>query len=186
MGNWKWSPRSLREQHIVVATMLACGHSMRETANAISLTEAHIATLARSPLFIAEVTRVRQLLQSRLLDNAVNSLQAEANASVAVLIEIRDNPELSATVRLRAADSILDRVAKTSKTHRLVDDTPTAPQFTDEQIELMIRTLNDDPIAQRAFEQASQELSALDLIDIEYSSVASSEAGELASQGEVN
>lgn len=150
----------LRSQHFIAATLFACGYTLQDISSAVHLGKSHLYTLQNSPLFQKEVERIKVQLQSRLINSAADVLQGEALASVSTLIAIRDDLNLSPTVRLRAADSILDRVAQTSKANRLIDATPAAPQLTDAQITRMLETLNTDSLA------ASAARSVLDIIDL--------------------
>lgn len=155
--------KSLSQLHFIAATMRACGSSVQEIASVTGLTDQWIYHVSISPLFIAEVARIREKLQNQLLDNAVSALQSEALASVQLLKNFRDNPLLSAPVRLKAAESILDRVPKTSKTQRHIDATPATLELTDAQVAQLSSVLNDDPIAMEAYVSAA----TIDLLAVE-------------------
>lgn len=145
----------LRINHFVIATLVATGASYTEIASILDMNPGSIQNIATSPLFKAEVQRIRGKLQDMLADSAVEKLAQETMKSVSVLVEMRDNTTISPTVRLRAADSILDRVPRTSKTQRREDLTPRRVQLSDSQVEMMMAALNDDPLAREAFERAS-------------------------------
>ena len=145
----------LRINHFIIATLVATGASHGEIAAVLDMNPGSVQNIATSPLFKAEVLRIRAKLQDMLADSAVAKISQETLRSVNLLVEMRDNSTLAPSLRLRAADSILDRNHRTSKTQRREDITPRQVQLSDSQVELMMTALNDDPIAREAFERCS-------------------------------
>lgn len=168
---------NLSQIHHIAAALTACGNSQAEIAAALGFNYSYYSAMSQSPIFVAEVERIRQILHARLIDNAVEKLQSTALDSVETIVDIRDNRLLSPTVRLRAASDLLDRVASTSKVTKHQQAPPEPLSLSDSQVEYLMNALNDDPLARQAFSEASQR-SLLDVIDIN--------AEPAASDSEVN
>lgn len=162
-------PNRLQERHFIAATLFACGSSNQEVADAIGMSIRYLTVLKNSPLFVAEVQRLRDKLQTQLTQEAKSALHSETNASVAKLVQLRDKAT-SANIQLQAANSILDRVPETSKANRNIASSEGSMEFTDEQVSFIASALNDDPVAREAFMRGSQPQvpkSMLDLVETE-------------------
>lgn len=159
--------QNLSTKHLVAAALRATGASWLEVAVSVGLEESYVRTLSNSPLFQAEVDRIREKFQAQVVAHATSKLQLEALRSVELLVQVRDDVLIAPVVRIKAADSILDRVPKTSKTQRHVDDTPRELALTDTQVHQLLNVLNDDPVAMSAFEEAQRRAEVLDLLSVD-------------------
>jgi hypothetical protein len=148
-------PQKLKSNHYIAATLLACGYSHAEVAVATGFTAMYISILASSPLFAAEVQRLRVQVQSQLVLDASAKLQAEAMNNINTLLTIRDDPNLSPVIRSSVARDMLDRLTATAKAKRVATQEPQAVQFTDAQIEQLMSALADDPAAREAYNRAA-------------------------------
>jgi hypothetical protein len=170
-------PLKLNHKHILAAALIATGATQKEVCLTLDISAMHMSILYRSPLFQAEVKRLQDKLQNQLVDNAVDMLHGETVSNVNFLKEMRDNAQVAASLRLKAVDSMLDRVPRTSKTHK-VETTQKEVSFTESQVNYLIEALEDDKIARDAFKEASQR-SYLDLSTVEEAERAAEQPTEI-------
>lgn len=156
---------ALNQRHILAAAMIATGKTQKEVCNTLNFTPNYMSILYNSPIFKNEVKRLQQQMQNSLLADAVTMLVGESLNNVRALVEIRDNYNLAPSVRIKAVDSMLDRVATTAKNSK-VETAPREATFSQQQIEYLITALDDDEIAKDAFREASQR-SFLDLSSVD-------------------
>jgi len=147
-----------QQQTLIVELGYACGLSDTELLSISSLPPAHLSALVQSPLFHAEVALLRKRLSATQLNEAQALLEGEAIASIECLTDIRDNALINPSVRVRAADSILDRIEKTSKQHKVSHTLDVPMQFTDKQIQLLLSYMTHDTLAREAFDTATKLL----------------------------
>ena len=163
--------QQLTQRHCIAAIMHAAGMSGVEIASACGFSSNYVYTMMQSPLFQAEADRVKQQIRARLVTNASDLLQSETLASVETLIAIRDNQHAAPMVRLRAADSVLDRVTRTSKITKVSQDVSEPVAFSDSQVEYIFEQMQNDPTARQALLAAgaasTERGSLFDTIDIQ-------------------
>lgn len=157
---------NLTTRHYFAAIMRASGASWAEIGPAVGLTPDYLKALGTSPLFEAEINRIGEKFRSHVEQSAVNLLQTESLASVELLREFRDDLNTPRTLRLKAAESILDRVPRTSKTQRHMNTETTNFTPTDDQVKIMLDALNDDPIAAQAFQRALEREQVVELLEV--------------------
>jgi transposase len=94
---------------VLAIEAISRGATLREAAKQAGAGERTVQTWVTQPSFRAEVAA----LQSERRKAAEDFLQAEIANSLAVLRELRDDPETEGTTRLRAATELLDRAGLT-------------------------------------------------------------------------
>ena len=113
--------KKLNARHRLVSYMLAGGRSRAEVAEATGFSAAYLTSLIASPLFKAQLTRVRNKISEAAVESVVEDLQARTvgaggNALDTVLDLMSDAK--SEQVRLHAASSILDRAIPKQTKHQ--------------------------------------------------------------------
>jgi hypothetical protein len=103
------------------AWMAAIGLRAPEIARRLGMRESTVRTLQTSPLFQTLVRDVQRQIETRLLDDVVERLVAEAPATLARLVELRDQGK-DLRVALGAANSIADRIQPLSKKVRVEEE----------------------------------------------------------------
>jgi hypothetical protein len=83
--------------------------------------ESTVRTLQGSPLFQALVRDVQRQIETRLLDDVVERLVAEAPATLSRLVDLRDQGK-DLRVALGAANSLADRITPLSKKVRVEEE----------------------------------------------------------------
>ena len=147
-------PLSLTSKHIIAAALLATGSTQREIARTLGFSEMHVSHLCQSLLFQQQVEMYRAKLVNDIMNGAVGKLRSETLNNVSELVRIRDDRTLSPNVRLRAINSMLDRVPETATTQKIQSETK--PQvFSDDQVEKLLAYLEDDNLASEAFRQGA-------------------------------
>ena len=108
--------KNLNTKHRAVARYLALGLSLKEVCEQFNLNLDTWRQVTSTPLFKHEQERIMEELEDRVLEDAVKDpvlakLKTAALRSVERLISEVDNAEegASATSRIKAAESILDR-----------------------------------------------------------------------------
>lgn len=86
----------------ILAALVACG-SVRAAAKAVGCSETTIRVRLNDPDFRKEY----ETAKGAVLTEACDSLAARLTHAVDVLVEVLDNTENAATVRVTAADSLL-------------------------------------------------------------------------------
>ena len=102
-----WDVVQEKPIHRTAAMLFASGWTTREVAKACDLGEGTVRNLLRTPWFQERVT---QLLALNGGQDIMALFRSEQFASLATLIEVRDDPKASAAVRAKVANDILDRV----------------------------------------------------------------------------
>lgn len=149
-----------QQQTLIVELGYACGLSDTELSHVSALPGAAIIALMQSPLFHAEVAALRKRLSATQLNEAQAMLEGEAIASIECLTAVRDNIAINPSIRVRAADSILDRIESTSKQHKVSHALTIPVEFTDKQIAQLLAYMSHDTQARDAFDAATRLLSA--------------------------
>lgn len=86
----------------IMAALIACG-SVRAAARAVGVSETTVRARLNDPDFRKEY----ETAKGAVLEEACDSLSARLTHAVDVLVEVLDNTENAATVRVSAADSLL-------------------------------------------------------------------------------
>ena len=86
----------------IMAALIACG-SVRAAARAVGVSETTVRARLNDPDFRKEY----ETAKGAVLTEACDSLAARLTHAVDVLVEVLDNTENAATVRVSAADSLL-------------------------------------------------------------------------------
>jgi len=114
---------NIQSKHKAVARYLALGFPLSDICNALGLNKTTWSRTISEPIFQEELSRVQTELEDRILDDGVKdpvyaALKMGATKAVATLrAELENtNPEegASASTRIKAANSILDRVGYNS------------------------------------------------------------------------
>jgi hypothetical protein len=134
----------------------ALGMSTSEISAITGLSEVQVLALTQSPLFLAEVDKLKIRFASQLTSSAQQALHAEAIASIQALVHLRDNTMITPAVRLRAAESILDRQEETSKHRKISIESHNTFPLTDGQFRAVLDFMRDDPLAHSAFVAETQ------------------------------
>ncbi len=174
--------RGLSHLHHIAAMYLAAGYTPADISQVISLTPQYISRLSSNPMFALEVERLRQQIQSAVISEAGEMIKNEALASLRTIKNIRDDCNIAPGVRMKAAESFLDRNHETSKIHKQ-STTPRAPEFSDEQTQQILDFLNDDPLAMEAFKRAALTDSQ-SIIDADFNNVPASNDSEIETEQE--
>ena len=91
-----------KNDETILAALIACG-SVRAAAKAIGCSETTIRARLNDPDFRKEY----ETAKGAVLTEACDSLAARLTHAVDVIVEVLDNTENAATVRVSAADSLL-------------------------------------------------------------------------------
>jgi hypothetical protein len=91
--------------HKAAAAMFAAGEKSRKIAQVFGKSETWISNLIRQPFFQARISA----FLSESTRNVMAELKTQELASLATLVEIRDDPKAPAAARVQAARDILDR-----------------------------------------------------------------------------
>jgi len=111
--------RDLKTKHRAVARYLALGIPLADVCENLGLSLESWRQIVSEPLFKQEVKRVEGELEEKMLENAVSDpvvakMKMSALQAVSVLVSEMNNQEkemgASSATRIRAADSLLDRV----------------------------------------------------------------------------
>ena len=86
----------------IMAALIACG-SVRAAARAVGVSETTVRARLNDPDFRKEY----ETAKGAVLEEACDSLSARLTHAVDVLVEVLDNTQTPATVRVSAADSLL-------------------------------------------------------------------------------
>ncbi len=114
---------NIQSKHKAVARYLALGFPLSDICDALGLNKATWARTVSEPIFREELSRIQMELEDRILDDGVKdpvyaALKIGAAKSVQTLLaeQANMNPEegASASTRIKAANSILDRVGYNS------------------------------------------------------------------------
>lgn len=127
-------PKELKNKHKTVARYLAMGLGLREICEMLMLNYGSWQQIVATPLFKHEINRVAQEIEERAIEAAVTDpvllrIKSATLNAVNRLVNEVDNidPEsgASATSRIRAAESILDRCGYST----MKDDKPIGAVF---------------------------------------------------------
>lgn len=99
---------ALNGRHQLVMLAMLAGKSNDEIAQTFDLHPTSITRIKSSPLFQAQLDRLRRDLHERTAVSVVERLFAEGGRSLEVAVELRDHAE-SEGVRLSAAQDLMDR-----------------------------------------------------------------------------
>lgn len=147
--------KKLSDAHALIMEMMASGqYSQTDIARIVGYSHEHISRLCTSDLFVKELEKRRELYREMFRKSAVDRLLAETEASLAKLVSIRDDPNTSKSLQLRATVEVLDRNPVTAKWHKGAQVPMQSQALSDEQIELITATFAMDPTAQIALAQA--------------------------------
>lgn len=109
-------PQTLNQKHRAVARYLGLGISLREICSQFGLNYSTWTQIVSTPIFKHEQERIASELEDRILDDAVKDpvtaqLKAATLKAVNRLVSEIDNESesASASTRIKAAESILDR-----------------------------------------------------------------------------
>ena len=111
--------KKLRDKHLALAREIVMGATHAEAAGRTGFSEGRVAILVNAPLFEAEVARLRAEIDNQFITEAANtgaatkeevrqSIDNEVVQSLATLVELRDDDEVSGAVRQKSALEILN------------------------------------------------------------------------------
>ena len=134
-------PDKLNDRHRLVATYRSLGWTWPAIAAKVGLNPVRLSLIGQSPLFQAEVARLRHEFQSGTLEMVSQRIAAEAVPSVNRLSDLRDQGSNLMVARASASD-LLDR-AVPKKTQ--VDETRTLRlSLSPEAVSLMRQAMHED------------------------------------------
>jgi len=107
--------------HRTAAHLLASGKSQKETAEVLGVDKVSVSQLFRTPWFQEMVI---ELMEANGQNDLMALFKAEVLNSHNVLIELRDNPQTSPTVRANISLSYIERIY--GKATQRIETSPTA------------------------------------------------------------
>jgi hypothetical protein len=151
---------TLHERHRLAMLLDVSGYKQVEIARILGCSTVWLSGVQQSPLYQAELGKMRNQLHERLLGNVADRLLGEAEKSLNYVAGVRDDHDAAAHLRLRAARDLLDRAPRTARVTRQLDITPHI-ELTDDQLKLLTETLQTDPLAQHAVAVEQRKLMQL-------------------------
>jgi hypothetical protein len=145
--------KELKTQHRAVARYLAFGVSLREICEQFNLNHSTWVQVVSTPLFKHEQQRIESELEDRLIDDEVKDpvlakLKMATVKAVTRLVEEIDNCQegASASTRIKAAESILDRCGYSHKEKETTMNTVFVP-IQQEKIDAIFKKMAITPQA---------------------------------------
>lgn len=161
---------TLQQQTLIAELCSALGFADYEILQLTALEQAQLDSLFNSPLFHSEVRALQQRFTAAQSHDLSIALRAQGQDSLETIINIRDTLTIHPSIRLRAAESILDRIEETSKQHKVSHSMTQPLSLSDSQVQQLIAFISQDTLARDAFAQAThllpEEISQSDIIDV--------------------
>ena len=107
--------------HRTAAHLLASGKSQKETAEVLGVDKVSVSQLFRTPWF---QTMVIELMEANGQSDLMSIFRAEVLNSHTILVELRDDPKVSPTVRANIANTMIERIY--GKATQRIETSPTA------------------------------------------------------------
>ena len=95
--------RRLNNSHLTMAVLAASGRRPSEIARVLGYSLNRVSIILNSPLFIAEVDRVRDQFHIAAAEDVLTRLQKESIPTLEALVKLRDKGTSDDTVKLGAA-----------------------------------------------------------------------------------
>lgn len=136
-------PQRLTERHRLIAYAVIAGKTNVEIARALGYHINRIYAIRQSPLFRALVEQLRKELQAGTIGTVIDRIMNEAGPSVDAIVQLRDSAE-SESVKLAAAQDLLNRNPSTAKISRTEEDRTVRVLFDSNDMRRMAAVIAED------------------------------------------